>query len=205
MSTRRRYHRFPGEDGAYAVLTRYGSLPIAGKINDISFGGVGISYLALKPGEGKFSIKLLGPPDSIAPVERLKCRIVYNSPVPGEAWGDLVTWRSGIKFEAMTQNSQAGLEQFISDLLKSRTGYALRQTVTCNRRYRSLSAYIAFLRQRFVGMHFFQEIAGLFGLPLVPVRMNIPAVTRRRSLSTESDPPHRPAWDNSRLLTTAYV
>lgn len=161
MATRRKFHRFPGEDEAYAVLTRYGSLPIAGKINDISFGGVGISYLALKAGEGRFSIKLFGTPERLAPVERIKCRVVYNSPIPGKSWGDMISWRSGVEFEGISKTSQVELEQFISSLTAAPIGSAFRNGLAPTTRKNFLMARLALLLRMRPGVNLLQSISRL--------------------------------------------
>ena len=116
MQTRRKYERFQSEEGAFAALFRIGSMPVAGKIVDISLGGLGFNYLALSElPKGQFNLHLLGSKDRFFHLDRIKCRVVYNSKIPEKSWGELISWHCGVCFDRVPGNALVELKEFISD------------------------------------------------------------------------------------------
>ncbi|MFZ2446269.1 MAG: PilZ domain-containing protein [Syntrophobacteraceae bacterium] len=116
MLKRRKYERFQGKSGAFAALFRTGNLPVAGKIVDISIGGIKFNYLSLAGlGEGQFNLHVFGSKERFFHLDRIKCKVIYSSKVPEKSWGDLISWHSGVKFERLSETTLAELREFLSD------------------------------------------------------------------------------------------
>ncbi|MEM5789153.1 MAG: PilZ domain-containing protein [Syntrophobacteraceae bacterium] len=123
MTKRRKHERLVGAKEVFAAIFRDGSVPVAGQIADISAGGVGLNYLALKDlGIGKFNLYLFSSGEHPCHLERLKCRVIYNALIQGRSWGELLCWRCGIQFEPLPENTRGKLRNFIADLGRSLVG-----------------------------------------------------------------------------------
>jgi c-di-GMP-binding flagellar brake protein YcgR len=117
MLERRKHTRVAINSGAYAVLIQPDGLPIGGKILDISLGGIGFAYASPTELEAeRFQLQLfnLNGPRNYS--ERIRCKIIRNSKLPDGSSGVLFSWRCGIEFETLPNDTLERMRHFVSTL-----------------------------------------------------------------------------------------
>lgn len=115
ITERRRYRRFASKRGAFGLIIAAGTLPLAGKITDISLGGIGFNYIAsAELMDREWNLQLFGSNGHILCLERIECRVVHSSKVINESWGDLISWHCGIRFRNVSGDFLVSLQRFIS-------------------------------------------------------------------------------------------
>lgn len=117
MLDRRKHTRVAINTGAYAVLIQPDGLPIGGKILDISLGGIGFAYASPTELEAdRFQLQLFNLQDPRNYSERIRCRIIRNSKIPDGSSGVLFSWRCGIEFDSLPNDSLEKMRHFVSTL-----------------------------------------------------------------------------------------
>ncbi len=115
MSTeKRRYKRFHGTSGAYAIFTMPDESRILGQISDISLGGLGVRYIASRAiGKGHSDVRLCGINGGVMKLEQVDCKIVHDAELPDICLRPLQTRRCGVEFSSLPAGFRAQLEAFI--------------------------------------------------------------------------------------------
>jgi len=116
VEEKRKFKRFKGKEGAFAVFIKPNELINMGQILDISMRGLCLRYLATNgPNEGCSAIKIFGSNDRFIHLDRIQCKIVYDLEVPEGSWEQISTRRCGVEFENLYVGHQRRLEEFIDN------------------------------------------------------------------------------------------
>ncbi len=110
----RKYKRSHGTSGAYAIFTTADEGTILGQIMDISLGGAGVRYISTRAvGKGYSNVKICGTNGGVMHLERVSCKVVYDTELPDICLKTLQTRRCGVEFSQLPEEFKARLEQFI--------------------------------------------------------------------------------------------
>ncbi len=113
---KRKHKRFKGKDGAFAAFIKPNELINMGQIQDISMGGLCVQYLSTnEPNTECSGIKIFGSNGRFIHVEKVQCKIVYDTEVPEGSWDQLSTRRCGVQFENLSVRHMSMLQDFIEN------------------------------------------------------------------------------------------
>lgn len=111
---KRKFKRFKGKEGAYAVFIRPEELVNLGRVIDISLGGLCFRYLSTGDMSRECSgIKIFGRDGNFFHIERVECKIVYDLEIPNGSWAQISTRLCGVEFVNMTGEHKAMLRDFM--------------------------------------------------------------------------------------------
>lgn len=111
---KRKFKRFKGREGAFAAFIKPNELINLGQIQDISMGGLCVTYLSTNNRNEDYSaIKVFGSNGRFIHLSRIQCRIVYDYDVPEGSWQQISTRRCGVEFEDLSVKHQSMLQEFI--------------------------------------------------------------------------------------------
>ncbi len=113
---KRKHRRYKGKEGAFAAFLRPDELINLGQIVDISLGGLCVRYLATKDVNiGCSGIKIFGSNGRFIHVDRVQCKIIYDTEIPEGSWEQLSTRRCGVQFENLSVRHMSMLQDFIDN------------------------------------------------------------------------------------------
>lgn len=113
---KRKNKRYKGKEGAFAAFLRPDELINLGQIVDISLGGLCVRYLATKEvNAGCSGIKIFGSNGRFIHVDRVQCKIIYDTEIPEGSWEQLSTRRCGVQFENLSVRHMSMLQDFIDN------------------------------------------------------------------------------------------
>ena len=119
---KRKFTRFKGKEGTFAVFIRPNDLMNVGQIQDInvgqiqdiSMGGLCVQYVSTTEGnKGRSEIKIFGSNDRFIHLNKVQCRIVYDREVPEGSLEQITTRRCGVEFENLSVKHSSMLQEFI--------------------------------------------------------------------------------------------
>jgi hypothetical protein len=117
---KRKYRRFKGKEGAFAVFLRPHEFINLGQVLDISLGGLCVKYLSTEVPEGGCSeIKIFGANGRFIHVDKLPCHIVYDVEIPEGSWDQFSSRRCGIQFDNLNVRHLSMLQDFIDHFTKA--------------------------------------------------------------------------------------